>query len=138
MMCVARGWSFPEETEGRASVELLGQLGPEARDRLRDLARDEVTSLEGGTYIGLRPGDVDSELQKHGLATQARVRTDGDYRVVSRLTEAGAEAARVLTGLGEIPAWARGFAEDEEQRDNAASQADEDIRSEPPPSPSAG
>lgn len=99
--------SFPEQEAGGDAVATLGKLSPSERLRLQRLGRDEISSTEDGTYVGLYWTPVDTELEQQSLVTPARVDVGQDYRTVSRLTEQGVNVARLLTATGEIPSWAK-------------------------------
>jgi len=100
--------TFPTEAEGRSAVTRLKGMSADERQRLRDLASDEITASEGGAYVGLNATPSDVGLEAAGLVSKARVDVGrSDPIEVSRLTAEGVKIARPLTALGDIPAWAR-------------------------------
>lgn len=106
--------TFPSDEDGRSAADLLRKMQPNDRKRLKQLAEDELQATKIGAYVGIAPGDEDDPLREANLVTSARVDTGGGSRVVTRLTDEGVSAARLLTALGEIPAWARGLIDVEE------------------------
>jgi hypothetical protein len=104
--------SFPASDEGRTAVGLLRDMEPGQRRRLRELAEDEIDSARRGAYVGLPRSDEDNGLQDRDFVTSARVEVNnGERKVVTRLTDAGVAAARILTALGDVPDWARDVVE---------------------------
>lgn len=99
--------TFPSDEDGRSAADLLRNLQPNERKRLRQLAEDEITATEAGAYVGLSKRPEDDSLRERSLVTSARVNTGEGLTVVTRLTDEGVAAARLLTAVGEIPTWAR-------------------------------
>jgi len=98
---------FPPEEEGRQIAGEMRKLSDDARRRLMELGEDEINSRESGVYIGLTPSEpADKELSDAGLATRARVRSDGLFEV-TRLTSKGRHWARLLVATGDIPDYAK-------------------------------
>lgn len=98
--------SWPDEEEGRAHAQRLAQLSDLELLRFLALAKDEMDASEVGTYVGLDPDEIDTGLDSRGWVTRARIATGDGPILVARLTEAGREPARLLTALGDIPAYA--------------------------------
>jgi hypothetical protein len=119
--------AFPSEDEGRASAILLRELEPNLRIRLKRLAEDELFAAERGSYVGIGPSQEDDALRERNLVTSARVDTGDGRQVVTRLTDDGVSAARLLTALGEIPTWARDVIDADESEAPFSSDGDDDI-----------
>jgi hypothetical protein len=98
--------TWPAEDDAPRAVAILRELSPIERGRLQRLGNDEITSREGGTYVGLIPESRDEALEARDLVTKARVRSEDAPIEVARLTNNGVDAARLLTALGDIPTWA--------------------------------
>jgi hypothetical protein len=107
--------TFPPEEEGRTAAELLRRLEPGERIRLKDLAEDELHAVRAGAFVGLPASEADDALRKLNLVTSARVDAGNRNVVVTRLTDEGVTAARLLTALGDIPEWARDLVDTEPQ-----------------------
>jgi hypothetical protein len=118
--------SFPSEEDGRPAADLLRKLDPDGRRRLKRLGEDELHATASGAYVGISPTDEDDALRELNLVTSARVQAGGGRIVVTRLTDDGVSAARLLTALGEIPNWAQDLIEVEEP-DDPPWPGDEDI-----------
>jgi hypothetical protein len=118
--------TFPSEEEGKTAVDEVRKLVPADRRRLRDLGQDEVNATDRGWFVGLIPTLEDKSLEDHHLASPARVDTGEGPSVVTRLTDNGVQAARLLTALGDIPSWARDLIVEEEEGAQASS-GDDDI-----------
>lgn len=71
--------TFPSEDEGRTAADLLRNLEPGQRRRLRELAEDELATTARGAWVGLGPMQEDRSLQAKNLVTWAR-----DSRVGTR------------------------------------------------------
>jgi hypothetical protein len=103
---------FPDETEAAPVLEDLTSASPDARLRLKDLARDKKVTAQNGDYEGLvasaRTADADSYLEGRGLIKLVRLpeSSPGAGELVYQLTDRGVLAARVLSGEGPVPEWA--------------------------------
>ncbi|MGO9322799.1 MAG: hypothetical protein ACLQBY_18630 [Solirubrobacteraceae bacterium] len=118
--------TFPSDEDGRSAADLLRKLKPDERKRLKQLAEDELHATKIGAYVGIAPADEDDPLREANLVTSARVDIGGGSTVVTRLTDKGVSAARLLTALGEIPAWARDLI-DAEDPEGPPWAGDDDI-----------
>jgi hypothetical protein len=100
--------TFPEEEEGKKVLSVMAELSGAARSRLVDLLKDEIQMYEQGSRsrLGLPIDPVDEELEARDLSHTGRIRISGDDLVVSRLTDTGRVAARLLFAIGDIPAYA--------------------------------
>jgi uncharacterized protein YlxW (UPF0749 family) len=119
--------TFPSEEGGRPAADLLRNLEPNVRKRLKQLAADEIDATEAGAYVGLSIGSEDDALRERNLVTSARVNTGEGLAVVTRLTDEGVAAARLLTAVGEIPTWARDVIDADELETPSSSDGDDDI-----------
>ena len=118
--------TFPSDEDGHSAADLLRKLKPDERKRLKQLAEDELHATKIGAYVGIAPADEDDPLREANLVTSARVDIGGGSTVVTRLTDKGVSAARLLTALGEIPAWARDLI-DAEDPEGPPWAGDDDI-----------
>jgi hypothetical protein len=118
--------TFPPEEEGQAAAETIRELAPEERHRLQSLGEDEVTATEKGWFIGLEPNTTDKTLEEKRLVGPVRIDPGDGSKVLSRLTDDGVRLARLLTALGDIPIWARGLIDDQEE-DATLVSGDDDI-----------
>jgi hypothetical protein len=114
---------FPDEEEGSKVLGVLAELSGAARNRLVDLLKDEIKMHEQGSVgrLGLPIDPVDEELETKSLTHTGRIRLGDDDFIVSRLTDVGRVAARLLFATGDIPEYAA----DTLQRFDATKSAEE-------------
>jgi hypothetical protein len=101
---------FPPEEEGKEIAAQLRELSPDALRRLQELGEDEISSREGGVYVGLADTlPADEDLDQLGLLKRARVSVEDGVAEVKRLTDKGRLWASLLVATGDMPDYAEGL-----------------------------